>query len=84
MAVAEERRRERMGAQLLARAEDWVRGHGYRLMVLNARLGAEGKRIAFLHPSATAGVLVEFTELLQDGPYATSAVASSQAMKPSR
>jgi predicted GNAT family N-acyltransferase len=42
MAVAEERRRERMGAQLLARAEDWVRGHGYRLMVLNARLGAEG------------------------------------------
>ena len=42
MAVAEERRREKIGAQLLARAEDWARGHGYRLMVLNARLGAEG------------------------------------------
>jgi methylmalonyl-CoA/ethylmalonyl-CoA epimerase len=27
------------------------------------RLGAEGKRIAFIHPAATAGVLVELTEL---------------------
>jgi predicted GNAT family N-acyltransferase len=42
MAVAEERRREKIGAQLLAHAEDWARGQGYRLMVLNARLGAEG------------------------------------------
>jgi predicted N-acetyltransferase YhbS len=42
MAVAEDRRRERIGAQLLACAEDWARGEGYRLMVLNARLGAEG------------------------------------------
>jgi predicted N-acetyltransferase YhbS len=42
MAVAEDRRRERIGAQLLACAEDWARGEGYRLMALNARLGAEG------------------------------------------
>ena len=42
MAVVEERQREGIGAQLLARAEHWARGHGYRLMVLNARLGAEG------------------------------------------
>lgn len=42
MAVAEDRRRERIGARLLACAEDWARGEGYRLMVLNARLGAEG------------------------------------------
>jgi predicted GNAT family N-acyltransferase len=42
MAVAEDRRREKIGARLLARAEDWARGQGYRLMVLNARLGAEG------------------------------------------
>jgi predicted GNAT family N-acyltransferase len=42
MAVAEGRRGERIGAQLLASAEDWARGQGYRLMVLNARLGAEG------------------------------------------
>lgn len=26
------------------------------------RMGAEGKRIAFLHPSSTAGVLIELTE----------------------
>jgi predicted GNAT family N-acyltransferase len=42
MAVAEERRREKIGAQLLARAEDWARGQGFRLMVLNARRGAQG------------------------------------------
>ena len=42
MAVAEERRRENIGAQLLGVAEDWARGQGYRLIVLNARLGAEG------------------------------------------
>lgn len=42
MAVAEDRRRERIGALLLISAEHWARGEGYRLMVLNARLGAEG------------------------------------------
>ena len=42
MAVAEDRRREGIGARLLARAEDWARGEGYRLIVLNARLGTEG------------------------------------------
>jgi methylmalonyl-CoA/ethylmalonyl-CoA epimerase len=26
------------------------------------RLGAEGKRIAFLHPAATGGVLVELSD----------------------
>jgi methylmalonyl-CoA/ethylmalonyl-CoA epimerase len=36
---------------------------GIRLIDESPRLGAEGKRIAFLHPSATAGVLVELTEL---------------------
>lgn len=35
---------------------------GIRLIDEHPRLGAEGKRIAFLHPSATAGVLVELTE----------------------
>lgn len=38
------------------------RAHGIRLIDEVPRLGAEGKRIAFLHPSATAGVLVELTE----------------------
>jgi methylmalonyl-CoA/ethylmalonyl-CoA epimerase len=38
------------------------RAAGLRLIDETPRLGAEGKRIAFLHPSATGGVLVELTE----------------------
>jgi methylmalonyl-CoA/ethylmalonyl-CoA epimerase len=38
------------------------RAAGLRLIDETPRLGAEGKRIAFLHPSATAGVLVELSE----------------------
>ena len=33
-----------------------------RLIDQTPRLGAEGKRIAFLHPSSTGGVLVELSE----------------------
>jgi len=35
---------------------------GIRLIDETPRQGAEGKRIAFLHPSSTGGVLVELTE----------------------
>lgn len=42
----------------LARCRD----AGIRLIDEVPRLGAEGKRIAFLHPTSTAGVLVELTE----------------------
>ena len=35
---------------------------GLRLIDQTPRIGAEGKRIAFLHPSATGGVLVELSE----------------------
>ncbi len=38
------------------------RAAGVRLVDEVPRLGAEGKRIAFLHPSATGGVLVELSE----------------------
>jgi methylmalonyl-CoA/ethylmalonyl-CoA epimerase len=38
------------------------RAAGIRLIDETPRLGAEGKRIAFLHPSATAGVLIELME----------------------
>jgi len=38
------------------------RAAGVRLIDERPRIGAEGKRIAFLHPSATAGVLVELSE----------------------
>lgn len=37
------------------------RAAGLRLIDETPRIGAEGKRIAFLHPSATGGVLVELT-----------------------
>jgi len=38
------------------------REFGVRLIDEAPRTGAEGKRIAFLHPSSTSGVLVELTE----------------------
>ena len=38
------------------------RAAGLRLIDEQPRIGAEGKRIAFLHPSATAGVLIELSE----------------------
>jgi methylmalonyl-CoA/ethylmalonyl-CoA epimerase len=38
------------------------RAAGVRLIDDQPRVGAEGKRIAFLHPSSTAGVLVELSE----------------------
>jgi methylmalonyl-CoA/ethylmalonyl-CoA epimerase len=38
------------------------RAAGVRLIDQAPRIGAEGKRIAFIHPSATGGVLVELTE----------------------
>ena len=41
---------------------DRCRGAGVRLIDETPRIGAEGKRIAFLHPSSTGGVLVELTE----------------------
>jgi len=38
------------------------RTHGVRLIDEKPRVGAEGKRIAFLHPSSTSGVLIELSE----------------------
>lgn len=38
------------------------RAAGYRLVDDAPRTGAHGKRIAFLHPKSTAGVLIELTE----------------------
>jgi methylmalonyl-CoA/ethylmalonyl-CoA epimerase len=35
---------------------------GVRLIDEHPRIGAEGKRIAFLHPSATGGILIELSE----------------------
>jgi methylmalonyl-CoA/ethylmalonyl-CoA epimerase len=38
------------------------RAAGVRLIDDVPRIGAEGKRIAFLHPTSTGGVLIELTE----------------------
>jgi methylmalonyl-CoA/ethylmalonyl-CoA epimerase len=38
------------------------RAAGYRLIDEVPRLGAGGRRIAFVHPRATAGILLELTE----------------------
>jgi methylmalonyl-CoA/ethylmalonyl-CoA epimerase len=38
------------------------RSAGVRLIDERPRLGAEGKRIAFLHPASTGGILIELTE----------------------
>jgi len=38
------------------------RSAGVRLVDQVPRIGAEGKRIAFLHPSTTNGVLIELSE----------------------
>jgi methylmalonyl-CoA/ethylmalonyl-CoA epimerase len=38
------------------------RAAGIQLIDEQPRLGAEGKRIAFLHPRSTGGVLVELSE----------------------
>lgn len=38
------------------------RSAGIRLIDEQPRMGAEGKRIAFLHPAGTSGVLVELSE----------------------
>ena len=38
------------------------RAAGYRLVDEVPRIGAGGRRIAFVHPKATAGILLELTE----------------------
>lgn len=38
------------------------RSQGYRLVDETPRTGAGGKRIAFVHPKATSGILLELTE----------------------
>lgn len=43
-------------------ALDACRRSGYRLIDDTPRTGAGGRRIAFVHPKATAGILLELTE----------------------
>ncbi len=38
------------------------RRNGYRLVDETPRAGAGGRRVAFIHPKSTAGILIELTE----------------------
>jgi len=42
MAISEAKRNLRVGAKLLAYAVDWAEQGGYRLMIVDARVGVEG------------------------------------------
>lgn len=44
------------------RTMEECRAAGMQLIDQTARMGAEGKRIAFLHPKSTGGILVELSE----------------------
>lgn len=41
---------------------DYLADHGIKLVDAKPRQGAEGGKIAFLHPTSTLGALVEFCE----------------------
>ncbi|MDR1620964.1 MAG: methylmalonyl-CoA epimerase [Synergistaceae bacterium] len=46
----------------LQRALDELKAQGVRLIDENPRMGAGGAKIAFIHPAATGGVLLELSE----------------------
>ena len=46
----------------IADAADTIRRSGRRLVVDRVRIGAEGYKYVFLHPSGTGGVLLELIE----------------------
>ena len=46
----------------LVAALDYLNGQGAQLIDKSPRIGAEGFKIAFLHPSSTGGVLIELCE----------------------
>ena len=46
----------------LARAIERCRAAGYRLIDETPRPGADGRRVAFLHPKTTAGILLELSD----------------------
>ena len=51
-----------LAARDLPAALERLESQGARLIVREPRTGADSKRIAFLHPSSTAGVLIELVE----------------------
>ena len=47
---------------------DTMRAAGTRLIDETARPGADGRRVAFVHPEAAGGVLLELSEKIAPGP----------------
>ena len=43
-------------------ALDYLKDQGIQLIDTSPRIGAEGFKIAFLHPKSTGGVLIELCE----------------------
>jgi methylmalonyl-CoA/ethylmalonyl-CoA epimerase len=50
----------------IAAALEQFRSEGYELIDHQARPGAHGHRVAFLHPRSTGGVLIELLEASRD------------------
>jgi methylmalonyl-CoA epimerase len=50
------------GVQNIAAELARLKAEGFRLIDEVPRIGAEGKKIAFLHPKSAAGVLIELKE----------------------
>ena len=46
----------------LQAALDYLKGQGTQLIDTSPHIGAEGFKIAFLHPKSTGGVLIELCE----------------------
>ena len=46
----------------LQAALDYLKSQGIQLIDMSPRIGAEGFKIAFLHPKSTGGVLIELCE----------------------
>ncbi len=46
-----------------------LKAQGVKLVDETPRMGAHGKRIAFVHPKSTGGVLVELSEPVGDGSH---------------
>jgi methylmalonyl-CoA epimerase len=55
------------------------RAHGLQLIDETPRAGAAGKRIAFLHPKSTSGVLIELAEAAAEADRSSTDAAAAPA-----
>ena len=48
-------------------ALELLKARGYALIDQEPKIGAEGHRVAFIHPRSTGGVLIELSERVREG-----------------